>query len=99
MDGGRRAEHRGDDQVGGGVRDQGGDKHRVERQHRAGDAGHTAGHHHEQLAARQAREVRLDEQGGFDHADEDVGRGRQADSAADLHRALEGPGEAAHHRR
>jgi hypothetical protein len=64
---------------------------RVDHQDRAGDARHAAGHHHEQLAAGEAREVGTDEERGLDHAEKDVGRGRQPDGAADLERALEQP--------
>ncbi len=49
---------------------------RVEHQHGAGDAGHAAGHHHEQFAARQLAKVGPDEQRRLDMADEDVGGGR-----------------------
>ena len=61
----------------------------VEHEHGAGDAGHAAGHHHEQFAARELGEIRPDEQRRFHHAEEDIGRGRQADRAADAERALE----------
>ena len=72
---------------------------RVEHQHGAGDAGHAAGHHDEQFAARELREIGPDEQRRLDMADEDVGGGREPDRAADAERALERPGEAAHDRR
>ena len=71
----------------------------VEHQHGAGDAGHAAGHHHEQLAAGEPAEIGLDEQRRLDHAEKDVGRGRQPDRAADADRAFEHHGEAAHDRR
>jgi hypothetical protein len=71
----------------------------VDHQHGAGDAGHAAGHHDEQLAARQPREIGPDEQRRLDHAEEDVGGGREPDRAADAKRALQQPGEAAHDRR
>ena len=38
-----------------GVGDRVAQELRVEHQHRAGDAGHAAGHHHEQFAARELR--------------------------------------------
>ena len=71
----------------------------VEHQHGAGDARHAAGHDDEQFAARQRREVGPDEQRRLDHAEKDVGCGRQADRAADAERPFEQPGEAAHDRR
>ena len=58
---------------------------RIEHQHGAGDAGHAAGHHHEQFAARQLGEIRPDEQRRLDMADEDVGGGGEPDRAADAH--------------
>ncbi len=73
--------------------------HRIEHQHGAGDAGHAAGHHQEQFAARELCEIRLDEQRRFHHAEKDVRRSRQPDRAADLQRPLEHPREAAHDRR
>ena len=50
----------------------------VDHQHGAGDAGHAAGHHDEQLAAGEARQIGPDEQRRLDHAEEDVGGGRRA---------------------
>ena len=83
----------------GGVGDERAEYGRIDHQHGPGDAGHAAGHHHEQLAAREAREVGADEERSLDHAEKDVGRGRQADGAPDLERAFEQPGKAAHDRR
>ena len=71
----------------------------VKHQHAACDSGHSAGHHDEQLAAREACQVRPDEQRRLDHAEKDVGRGREPDRPADLERALEQPGKAVHERR
>ena len=45
------------------------------------------------------RQIGPDEQRRLDHAEEDVGRGREPDRAADAERALEQPGKAAHDRR
>ena len=95
----RRAEHRGDDEMARGVGDGVAQELRVEHQHGAGDAGHAAGHHHEQFAARELREIGPDEQRRLDMADEDVGRGGKPDRAADAHGAVEREGEAVHHRR
>src|SRR5262252_2456202 len=58
---------------------------------------HAAGHHYEQLAAGEACQIRPDEQRRLDHAEKDVGRGREPDRAADLERALEQRGQHAHH--
>ena len=71
----------------------------VDHQNRAGDAGHAAGHYDEQLAAREACQVRPDEQRRLDHAEKDIGRSREPDRPADLERALQEPGEAVHQRR
>ena len=98
-DRGRRAEHGGDHQVRGRVGDDRAEHGGVEHQHGAGDAGHAAGHHDEQLAAREPRQIGPDEQRRLDHAEEDVGGGREPDRAADAERALEHPGKAAHDRR
>ena len=91
QDRGRRAQHRGDHEMRGGVRDHRAEHGGVEHQHGAGDAGHAAGHHDEQLAAREPREIGPDEQRRLDHADEDVGGGRKPDRAADAERALQEP--------
>jgi hypothetical protein len=71
----------------------------VEDQYRPGDSGHPAGHHHEQLAAREACEIRPDEQRGLDHAEENIGCSREPDRAAHIEGALEQPGKAPHDRR
>ena len=95
----RRAEHRGDDEMRGGIGDQRRQQRGVEHQHGAGDAGHAAGHDQEQFAARQLRQIGPDEQGCFHHAEKDVGGGGQSDRAADAERAFQQPRHAAHHRR
>ncbi len=51
----RRAQDRGDQNVAGDVGNGGAQDGRIEHEHGAGDAGHAAGHHHEQFAAREAR--------------------------------------------
>ena len=81
------------------IRDQRRQQRGVEHQHRAGDAGHAAGHHQEQFAAGQLRQIGTDEQRRFHHAEKDVGGGREADRAADAERALQQPRHAAHDRR
>ena len=81
------------------IRDQRRQQGGVEHQHGAGDAGHAAGHHQKQFAARQLREIGPDEQRRFHHAEKDVGRGGQPDRAADAERAFQQPRHAAHHRR
>jgi hypothetical protein len=83
----------------GGIRDEGRQQRRVEDEDRAGDAGHAAGHHQEQFAARHLRQIRPNEQRRFHHAEENVGGGGQAHRAADAERALQQPGHAAHDRR
>ena len=83
----------------GGIGDQRRQQRGVEHQHGAGDAGHAAGHHQEQFAARQLRQIRPDEQGRFHHAEEDVGGGGKPDRAADAERAFQKPRHAAHDRR
>jgi hypothetical protein len=95
----RRAEHRADDDMPGGVGNCRRQYGRIEHEHRAGDAGHAAGHHHEHFGARELGEIRADEERRLDLANEDVGRGREPDRAADVERALERMGEAAHDRR
>ena len=55
----------------------------IEHLHGAGDAGHTAGHHQKQFAARHLRQIGPHEQRRLDHAEEDVGGGREPDRAAD----------------
>ncbi len=95
----RRAEHRADHDMAGGVRYRRCENGRVKHEHRAGDAGHAAGHHHEHFAAGQFGEIGPDEQRRLDLADEDVGRRGEADRAADIERALEHPGKSAHDRR
>ena len=92
-------EHGGDDEMRGGIRDQRRQQRGVEHQHRAGDAGHAAGHHQEQFAAGELRQIGTDEQRRFHHAEKDVGGGREADGAADAERALQQPRHAAHDRR
>ncbi len=77
----------------GGVRNRLRQDGRIKHEHRAGDAGHAAGHHHEHFAAREFGEIGPDEQRRLDLADEDIGRGRQPDGAADVEGALERPGE------
>jgi hypothetical protein len=77
--------------MGGGIGNNGAEQGRIEYQHGACDSGHAAGHHHEQLAARETCEVRPDEQRRFDHAEKDIGRGRKPDGASDLEGALEQP--------
>jgi hypothetical protein len=99
QDRGGRAQHRGNDKMRRGIRNQGRQQGRVQHQHRAGDSGHAAGHHQEQFAARQLRQIGPDEEGRFHHAEKDVGRGGQPDRAADAQRAFQQPGHAAHHRR
>jgi hypothetical protein len=47
---------------------------------------------------RQLGEIRPNEQRRFDHAEEDVGGGGEADRAADAHAAFQQPREAAHDR-
>ncbi|MGX1165033.1 hypothetical protein AB7M16_001299 [Bradyrhizobium sp. USDA 372] len=91
----RRAEHGGDDEMRGGVGDERGQQRRIEHQHGAGDAGHAAGHDQEQLAARHLCQIRPHEQRRLDHAEEDVGGGRETDRAADAERTLQQPGHAA----
>ena len=81
------------------IRDQRREERGVEHQHGAGDAGHAAGHHQEQFAAGELRQIGADEQRRLDHAEKDIGRGRQADRAADAERALQQPCHAAHDRR
>ena len=46
----------------GGIGDQRPEHGGIEHEHGAGDAGHAAGHHDEQLAAGELRQIRLDEQ-------------------------------------
>jgi hypothetical protein len=46
-----RAQHRGDDEMTGGIRHRRFEKLGVQHKHCPGDAGHAAGHHHEQFAA------------------------------------------------
>jgi hypothetical protein len=92
----RGAEHRGDHQMGGGVGDHGPEHGGIDHQHRAGNAGHAAGHHDEEFAAREMGEIRLDEQRRLDHAEEDVGRGRKTDSAAHPQSSLQQRRKAAH---
>ena len=75
----------------GGIGNQRRQQRGVEHQHGAGDAGHAAGHHQEQFAARQLREIGPDEQRRFHHAEEDVGGGGEPDRAADAERALQQP--------
>ena len=94
-----RTQHRGNDKMRRGIRDQRRQQGGVEHQHGAGDAGHAAGHHQEQFAAGELRQIRPDEQRRFHHAEEDVGGGGQPDRAADAERAFQQPGEAAHDRR
>ena len=95
----RRAEHGGDDEMRRRIRDQRRQQRGVEHQHGAGDAGHAAGHHQKQFAARQLRQIGADEQRRLDHAEKDVGGGREPDRAADAERALQQPRHAAHDRR
>ena len=95
----RRADHRGDHEMRGGIGDHRRQQRGIERQHRAGDAGHAASHDQEQLAAGQLGEVGPDEQRRFHHAQEHIGSGRQPDRAADPKGAAEQPGQAAHDRR
>ena len=83
----------------GGIRNDLAEHGRVERQHGAGDAGHAAGHHHEELAAAQEGEIGLDAERRLDHAEKDVGGGREPDRAADPDDAFERDREAAHDRR
>ena len=99
QDRGRRAEHGGDDEMRRRIRDQRREQRGVEHQHGAGDAGHAAGHHQEQFAARELRQIGPDEQRRFHHAEEDVGGGGKPDRAADAERALQQPRHAAHDRR
>ena len=81
------------------VRDQRREQGGVEHQHGAGDAGHAAGHHQEQFAAGELRQIGADEQRRLDHAEKDIGGGRQPHRAADAERALQQPRHAAHDRR
>ena len=83
----------------GGVRDRVGEDRRVEHEHRAGDAGHAAGHDDEHFAARQLCEIGPDEQRRLDLADENIGRRRQAGGAADIERLFQRHGKPAHDRR
>ena len=82
-----------------GVRDQRREEGGVEHQHGTSDAGHAAGHHQKQFAARELRQIGADEQRRLDHAEKDIGRGREPHRAADAERALQEPRHAAHDRR
>ena len=95
----RRAEHRADHDMAGGVGDGVGKDRRIKHEHRAGDAGHAAGHHHEHFRARQFCQIRPDEQRRLDLADKNIGRRRQAHRAADVERLFQRPRKAAHDRR
>ena len=81
--------------IGNGIGEDGG----IEHEHGAGDAGHAAGHHHEHFRARQLCQIRPDEQRRLDLADENIGRRRQPDGAADVERLFQQARKAAHDRR
>ena len=83
----------------GGIRNHRREHRRIEYQHRTGDARHAASHDDEQLAAGEAGEIGPDEQRRLDMTDEDIGRGRQPNCAADADGPFQRPGEGAHHRR
>jgi hypothetical protein len=85
------SEHGGDQEMPGDIRHQRAQDSGIEHQHGARDAGHAAGHHNEELRARQLCEIGPDEQRRLDHADEDVGCGREADRAANAKCALQRP--------
>ena len=89
QDRGGCAQHRGNDKMRGGVGDQRRQQRGVKHQHGAGDSRHAAGHHKEQLAPCQLRQIRPDEQRRFHHAEKDIGGGGQPDRAADPERALQ----------
>ena len=82
-----------------GVRDQAPDDARIEHHYGACDGRHAAAHQCEQLAAGEPRQVRLDQQGGLGHTDEDVGCRSQTEGAADAERLLQQPGHSIHQQR
>ena len=69
---------------------------RVKHQHRARQGRHADGHDQEQVGGGEPLEIGPDQQGRFDHADEDVGRRRHAGGPAEPQRAVQRPGEGPH---
>ncbi len=99
QDRGGCAQHGSNDEMPRGVRNQRRQQCRIKHQHRAGDARHAPGHHQEQLAAGELRQVGTNEQRRFHHAEENIGGGGEPDRAADSERAFERDGQATHDRR
>ena len=98
-DGGRRADERGREDVAERIRHARADDAGVERHDGAGDAGHAGREDDEQFAARDAGQIRFDQQRRLDHADEYIGCRGQADRAADAQRLFQQPGHHAHDQR
>ena len=80
----------------GGVRDRSRQDRGVEHEHRAGDAGHAAGHDDEHFAPRELGQIGPDEQRRLDLADKNIGRRGEPGGAADVERLFQRPGKAAH---
>ena len=89
----RHADDGGDDQVSRRARQQRLQHGGVERQHRAGHAGHADRHGGEQAAAAHGGEIGPHQQRRLHHADEHVGCRRRADRAGDAERALQHPAD------
>jgi hypothetical protein len=87
--GGRGTHDRGEQDVAGRARQHRFEEARIKRHDRTGDGCHAGGHDGEQAAFVQPGKPGTDEDGGFNHADEDVGGRSSADRPADAHGALQ----------